>query len=147
MRIHFPVDLTGKVNMIEKLVFGETCTKDIPNFSPTHKPMRHQVIFYDAHHMSLIINCRNLQLSSIGIGDGQNVEQNTEYKATTTGNSNAVVVIGEAATCIISLHFHPLIDLNINKYFGFENGFAYVVRQPIDPRVFSVVYLDKNIVV
>ena len=35
MRLYSPVDLTGKVNMIEKLVLGGTGTWDLPILSPT----------------------------------------------------------------------------------------------------------------
>ena len=37
MRLYFPVDLTGNVNMIEKLVLGGTGTGtgDLPILSPT----------------------------------------------------------------------------------------------------------------
>ena len=35
MRLYFPVDLTGNVNMIEKLVSGGTGTGDLPILSPT----------------------------------------------------------------------------------------------------------------
>ena len=35
MRLYSPVDLTGNVNMIEKLVLGRTWTEDLPIFSPT----------------------------------------------------------------------------------------------------------------
>ena len=35
MRLYSPVDLTGNVNMIEKLVLGETGTGDLPILSPT----------------------------------------------------------------------------------------------------------------
>ena len=34
MQLHFPIDLTGNVSMIEKLVLGRTRTKDLPIFSP-----------------------------------------------------------------------------------------------------------------
>ena len=34
MRLYFPVDSTGNVNMIEKLVLGGTGTGDLPIFSP-----------------------------------------------------------------------------------------------------------------
>ena len=34
MRLNPPVDLTGNVNMIEKLVLGETGTVDLPILSP-----------------------------------------------------------------------------------------------------------------
>ena len=43
MRLYFPVDLTGNVNMIEKLILGGTGTGDLPILSPTRKPLRHQV--------------------------------------------------------------------------------------------------------
>ena len=35
MRLYFPVDLTGNLIMIEKLVSGGTWTRDLPIFSPT----------------------------------------------------------------------------------------------------------------
>ena len=35
MRLYSPVDSTGKVNMIEKLVSGGTGTGDLPILSPT----------------------------------------------------------------------------------------------------------------
>ena len=35
MRLYSPVDLTGDVNMIEKLVLGGTGTGDLPILSPT----------------------------------------------------------------------------------------------------------------
>ena len=35
MRLYFPVDLTGNLIMIEKLVSGGTWTGDLPIFSPT----------------------------------------------------------------------------------------------------------------
>ena len=35
MRLYSPVDLTGNVNMIEKLVLGGTGTGDLPILSPT----------------------------------------------------------------------------------------------------------------
>ena len=35
MRLYSPVDLTGNLIMIEKLVSGETWTGDLPIFSPT----------------------------------------------------------------------------------------------------------------
>ena len=35
MRLYFPVELTGNVNMIEKLVLGGTGTGDLPIFSLT----------------------------------------------------------------------------------------------------------------
>ena len=34
MRLYFPVDLTGNLIMIEKLVFGEIWTGDLPIFNP-----------------------------------------------------------------------------------------------------------------
>ena len=34
MRLYSPVDLTGNVNMIEKLVLGGTGTEDLPILSP-----------------------------------------------------------------------------------------------------------------
>ena len=34
MRLYSPVDLTGKLIMIEKLVLGGTWTGDLPIFSP-----------------------------------------------------------------------------------------------------------------
>ena len=34
MRLHFPVDLTGNLVMIEKLVLGEIWTGDLPIFNP-----------------------------------------------------------------------------------------------------------------
>ena len=37
-----PVDLTGNVNMIEKLVLGGTGIGDLPILSPTRWPLRHQ---------------------------------------------------------------------------------------------------------
>ena len=41
MRLHSPVDLTGNVNMIEKLVLGGTGTGDLPILSPTGTPLPH----------------------------------------------------------------------------------------------------------
>ena len=35
MRLYSPVDLTGNVNMIEKLVLSGTGTGDLPILSPT----------------------------------------------------------------------------------------------------------------
>ena len=35
MRLYSPVDLTGNLIMIEKLVSGVTWTRDLPIFSPT----------------------------------------------------------------------------------------------------------------
>ena len=40
MRLYSPVDLTGNVNMIEKLVLGGTGTGDLPILSPTRQPLR-----------------------------------------------------------------------------------------------------------
>ena len=34
MRLYFPVDLTGNLIMIEKLVLGEIWTRDLPIFNP-----------------------------------------------------------------------------------------------------------------
>ena len=34
MTLHFPVDLTGNLIMIEKLVLGEIWTGDLPIFNP-----------------------------------------------------------------------------------------------------------------
>ena len=34
MRLYFPVDLTGNLVMIEKLVLGEIWTGDLPTFNP-----------------------------------------------------------------------------------------------------------------
>ena len=34
MRLYFPVDLTGNLIMIEKLVMGEIWTRDLPIFNP-----------------------------------------------------------------------------------------------------------------
>ena len=34
MRLHFPVDLTGNLIMIEKLLLGEIRTGDLPIFNP-----------------------------------------------------------------------------------------------------------------
>ena len=34
MRLYFPVDLTGNLIMIEKLVLGGTWTGDLPIFNP-----------------------------------------------------------------------------------------------------------------
>ena len=50
MRLYFPVDSTGNVNMIEKLVLGGTGTGDLPILSPTAnlcaiKSRFHSVIF------------------------------------------------------------------------------------------------------
>ena len=36
MRLYSPVELTGNVNMIEKLVLASTGTGDLPILSPTH---------------------------------------------------------------------------------------------------------------
>ena len=44
MRLYSPVDLTGNVNMIEKLVLGETGTGEIPILSPTRQHLRNQFI-------------------------------------------------------------------------------------------------------
>ena len=38
MRLYSPVDLTGNLIMIEKLVLGETWTRDLPIFSPDALP-------------------------------------------------------------------------------------------------------------
>ena len=35
MWLYFPVDLTGNVNMIDKLVLGGTGTGDLPILNPT----------------------------------------------------------------------------------------------------------------
>ena len=35
MRLYFPVDLTGNLIIIEKLVSGGTWARDLPIFSPT----------------------------------------------------------------------------------------------------------------
>ena len=48
MRLYFPVDLTGNLIMIEKLVLGEIWTGDLPIFNPdalTSAPSRHQEAF------------------------------------------------------------------------------------------------------
>ena len=34
MRLYFPVDLTGNLVMIEKLVLGKIWTRDLPIFNP-----------------------------------------------------------------------------------------------------------------
>ena len=34
MRLYFPVDLTGYLVMIDKLVLGEIWTRDLPIFNP-----------------------------------------------------------------------------------------------------------------
>ena len=47
MRLYSPVDLTGNVNMIEKLVLGGTGTGDLPILSPdalTSAPSSHAMI-------------------------------------------------------------------------------------------------------
>ena len=49
MWLYSPVDLTGNVNMIEKLVLGGTGTGDLPILSLTHLPLRHQ----DTHYLLL----------------------------------------------------------------------------------------------
>ena len=36
MRLYSPVDLTGNMSVIEKLVLGRTWTGDLPIFSPMH---------------------------------------------------------------------------------------------------------------
>ena len=41
MQLHSSVDLTGNVNMIEKLVKGGTGTGDLPILSPTSVPSSH----------------------------------------------------------------------------------------------------------
>ena len=41
MQLYSPVDWTGNVNMIEKLVLGGTWTGDLPIFSMTQKTLRH----------------------------------------------------------------------------------------------------------
>ena len=41
MQLYSPVDLTGTVNMIEKLVLGRTETRDFPIISPMRRqPLR-----------------------------------------------------------------------------------------------------------
>ena len=35
MRLYSPVDLTGNVNIIDKLALGGTLTRDLPILSPT----------------------------------------------------------------------------------------------------------------
>ena len=42
MQLHSPVNSTGSVSMIEKVVLGGTRTGDFSIFSPTLKPLRHQ---------------------------------------------------------------------------------------------------------
>ena len=45
MRLYFPVDLTGNLIMIEKLVLGEIWTGDLPIFNPdvlTSAPSRQE---------------------------------------------------------------------------------------------------------
>ena len=44
MRLHSPVDLTGNVKLIEKLVLGGTGTGDLPILSPTRQPLRLSVV-------------------------------------------------------------------------------------------------------
>ena len=39
MRLYFPVDLTGNMNMIEKSVLGGTGTGDLPILSPMRCPL------------------------------------------------------------------------------------------------------------
>ena len=49
MRLYFPVDLTGNLIMIEKLVLGEIWTGELPIFNPdalTSAPSW-QVLFYE----------------------------------------------------------------------------------------------------
>ena len=41
MRLYFPVDLTGNLIMIEKLVLGEIWTGDLPIFNPDALTLRH----------------------------------------------------------------------------------------------------------
>ena len=43
MRLYSPVEITGNVNMIEKIVLGGTGTGDLPIPSSTREPVRHQV--------------------------------------------------------------------------------------------------------
>ena len=45
MRLYSPVDLTGNVSMIEKLVLGGTGTGDLPILSPTSLPSSHAILF------------------------------------------------------------------------------------------------------
>ena len=52
MRLYFPVDLTGNLIMIEKLVSGGTWTGDLPIFSPTRKPLRHHVKYNVGFHLN-----------------------------------------------------------------------------------------------
>ena len=52
MRLYFPIDLTGNLIMIEKLVLGEIWTGDLPIFNPdalTSAPSRHSKISVLAH--------------------------------------------------------------------------------------------------
>ena len=48
MRLYFPVDLTGNLFMIEKLVLGEIWTRDLPIFNLdalTSAPSRQAIDF------------------------------------------------------------------------------------------------------
>ena len=52
MRLYFPVDSTGNLIMIEKLVLGEIWTGDLPIFNPdelTSAPSR-QATYIDSGH-------------------------------------------------------------------------------------------------
>ena len=48
MRIYSPVDLTGNMNMIEKLFLGGTGTRDLPIISLMHWPLRHQDTLFNS---------------------------------------------------------------------------------------------------
>ena len=50
MRLYFPVDVTGNLIMIEKLVLAEIWTRDLPIFNPdtlTSVPSRQAKLYYD----------------------------------------------------------------------------------------------------
>ena len=55
MRLYSPIDSTGNLIMIEKLVFGETWSGDLPIFSPdalTSAPSRY--IRHDLQHVPIL---------------------------------------------------------------------------------------------
>ena len=47
MQLYSPVDITGNVNMIEKLVLTGTGTGDLPILSLTCQPLHHQDTLYN----------------------------------------------------------------------------------------------------
>ena len=65
MQLYFPVDLTGNLILIEKLVLGEIWTGDLPIFNPdalTSAPSRQLnrtirgVVFYFLNFIFFLIN-------------------------------------------------------------------------------------------